>query len=210
MDYMELSCIEYARALSSADPVPGGGSASALVGSIGMSLGQMVGSLTLGKKKYKHVEKEIEIFMQRARNLKKRMMALAEEDSKVFEPLAAAYRMPKNTPEEIAEKERVMEKVLKDACDVPLEIMETCCEAIDLLKEFAHKGTEVAISDAGVGAVFAKAALEAAALNVFINTKSMKNRKLADAYNKEANMMLIVYKPKADYVYGMVENRLRY
>lgn len=209
MEFMKYSCTEYVEVLSNKDPIPGGGNASALVGAIGMSLGEMVGSLTLGRKKYKDVEPEIREFMDSANELRARMLRLAEEDSKVFEPLAAAYRMPKNTEEEIALKEEVMEKVLKDACEVPLEIMKACCEAIDLVKEFAYKGTSTAISDAGVGVIFAKAALQGAALNVFINTKSMKDRKLANTYNKKADKMLKVFKPKADYVYAMVENRLR-
>lgn len=79
-----------------------------------------------------------------------------------------------------------MEIVLKDACSVPMEIMEKCCEAIELIQEFAAKGSTLAISDAGVGAAFCKAALEGASLNVYINTKSMKNREYAEELNAKA------------------------
>ena len=88
--------------------------------------------------------------------------------------------------------------MLKDACSVPMEIMEKCCEAIDLIVEFAAKGSALAISDAGVGAAFCKAALEGASLNVYINTKSMKNREYAEELNKKCDEMLAVYTVKAD------------
>lgn len=113
---------------------------SALVGAVGTALGNMVGSLTAGKKKYADVEADIEELMERAAALQKRLLALAEKDAEVFEPLSKAYGMPKDTAEEKAEKERVMALVLKDAAQVPLEIMEACCQSIDLLAEFAAKG----------------------------------------------------------------------
>ena len=114
----------------------------------------------------------------------------------MFEPLSKAYGMPRETEEEKAEKARVMEIVLKDACSVPMEIMEKCCEAIDLIVEFAAKGSALAISDAGVGATFCKAALEGASLNVYINTKSMKNREYAEELNRKCDEMLAVYTVK--------------
>ena len=111
--------------------------------------------------------------------------------------------------EEKAEKARVMEIVLKDACSVPMEIMEKCCEAIDLIVEFAAKGSALAISDAGVGAAFCKAALEGASLNVYINTKSMKNREYAEELNRKCDEMLAVYTVKADEIFRNVLGRLK-
>ena len=111
--------------------------------------------------------------------------------------------------EEKAEKARVMEIVLKDACSVPMEIMEKCCEAIELIKEFAAKGSALAISDAGVGAAFCKAALEGASLNVYINTKSMKNREYAEELNAKADAMLAKYPPMADEIFASVLGRLK-
>ena len=112
--------------------------------------------------------------------LQKDFLRLIERDAEVFEPLSKAYGMPKETEEEKAEKARVMEIVLKDACSVPMEIMEKCCEAIELIVEFGAKGSKLAISDAGVGAAFCKAALQGASLNVYINTKSMADREYAE------------------------------
>ena len=209
MEFSTVPCNEFVEVLASKAPVPGGGGASALVGAIGTALGNMVGSLTVGKKKYADVEEEMYELKGKADALQKELLHLIERDAEVFEPLSKAYGMPRNTEEEKAEKARVMEIVLKDACSVPMEIMERCCEAIDLIEVFAEKGSTLAISDAGVGATFCKAALEGASLNVFINTKSMKNREYADELNKKADKMLSVYTKKAEEIYQSVAARLR-
>ena len=209
MGFSTVPCNEFVEVLASKAPVPGGGGASALVGAIGTALGNMVGSLTVGKKKYADVEEEMYELKGKADALQKELLHLIERDAEVFEPLSKAYGMPRNTEEEKAEKARVMEIVLKDACSVPMEIMERCCEAIDLIEVFAEKGSTLAISDAGVGATFCKAALEGASLNVFINTKSMKHREYADELNKKADEMLSVYTKKAEEIYQGVAARLR-
>ena len=128
-----------------------------------------------------------------------------EEDS----DMGRRYKKAAETEEEKAEKARVMEIVLKDACSVPMEIMEKCCEAIDLIVEFAAKGSKLAISDAGVGAAFCKAALQGASLNVYINTKSMANREYAEELNKKADAMLEKYCKLADETFDSVLGRLK-
>lgn len=209
MSFTTYTCEDFVEILSTKAPVPGGGGASALVGALGTALGNMVGSLTVGKKKYADVEADIIALKEKADALQKDFLRLVEEDAKVFEPLSKAYSMPKDTEEEKAEKARVMEIVLKDACSVPMEIMRKCCEAIDIIEEFAAKGSVIALSDAGVGAAFCKAALYGASLNVFINTKSMANREYAESLNKEAEEMMAVYGAKADAVFEGVNARLR-
>ena len=169
----------------------------------------MVGSLTVGKKKYADVEEEMYQLKEKATALQKEFLRLVERDAEVFEPLSKAYGMPRETEEEKAEKARVMAIVLKDACSVPMEIMEKCCEALDLLVEFAAKGSALAISDAGVGAVFCKAALQGASLNVFINTKSMADKEYAAELNAKADAMLEKYTKIADEIFESVEARLR-
>ena len=195
--------------LASKAPVPGGGGASAIGGALAAALGQMVANLTVGKKKYADVEEEMWELKGKADALQKELLALIERDAEVFEPLSKAYGMPRETEEEKAAKARVMEIVLKDACSVPMEIMEKCCEALDLIKEFAAKGSALAISDAGVGAVFCKAALQGASLNVYINTKSMKNREYAEELNTKADAMLEKYTKLADEVFESVLGRLK-
>ena len=209
MGFSTVQCNEFVEVLASKAPVPGGGGASALVGAVGTALGNMVGSLTVGKKKYADVEEEMWALKSKADTLQKELLALVERDAEVFEPLSKAYGMPRETEEQKAEKARVMEIVLKDACSVPMEIMEKCCEALDLLVEFAAKGSALAISDAGVGAVFCKAALHGASLNVYINTKSMKNREYAEELNNKADAMLEKYTKIADQIFESVLGRLK-
>lgn len=209
MRFSTVPCNEFVDVLSSKAPVPGGGGASALVGAVGTALGNMVGSLTVGKKKYADVEEEMYSLKEKATKLQEELLRLVERDAEVFEPLSKAYGMPRATEEEKAEKARVMEIVLKDACSVPMEIMEKCCEAIELLEVFAEKGSTLAISDAGVGAAMCKAALLGASLNVYINTKSMKNREYAEELNAKCDAMLEKYPPMADKVFESVLGRLK-
>ena len=209
MSFSDKSCSEFVEVLATKAPVPGGGGASAMVGALATALGNMVGSLTVGKKKYAAVEEEMRALKDRCDRLQKDFLHLVERDAEVFEPLARAYSMPKNTEEEKAEKARVMEIVLRDACSVPMEIMEKCCEAIDIIAVFAEKGSVIAISDAGVGAAFAKAALQGASLNVYINTKSMADRVLAAELNAKCDRMLEEYSGKADAIFDSVLGRLK-
>jgi formiminotetrahydrofolate cyclodeaminase len=203
------TCKDFVSVLASKAPVPGGGGASALVGAIGTALGNMVGSLTVGKKKYAEFEDDIKEMMAKADQLQKDLLDCVEKDAEVFEPLAKAYGMPHETEEEKAAKAKVMAKVLKDACQAPLEIMRKCCESIELCEQFAGKGSRLAISDAGVGVTFCKAALLGASLNVFINTKAMADREYAAKVNKEAEDMLNEYTIRADEVFAMVYSGLR-
>jgi len=189
--------------------VPGGGGASALVGAVGVALGNMVGSLTLGKLKYASVEEEIIGLKMKSDRLQKELLELVEKDATVFEPLAKAYGLPKGTEAEISEKAVIMEETLKNACSVPLEIMRKSCEGIMLQSEFADKGNTLALSDAGVGALFCKAALQGASLNVYINTKGMKDRIFAENINNEATGMLSQYTVLADEIFTRVLERIR-
>ena len=205
----DSTCKEFVSLLGSDAPVPGGGGASALVGAVGMALGNMVGCLTTGKKKYADVEEDIQKLMKRATVLQQELLDCVEKDAQVFKPLAAAYGMPHETEEEKKAKAEVMAVVLKDACEAPMEIMRKCCEAIDICGEFAAKGSRLAISDAGVGVNFCKAALLGASLNVFINTKSMADKEYAAEVNAEADKMLNEYTVRADEVFAEVYSGLR-
>lgn len=201
MNYEELSCNDFIHVLASNSPVPGGGGAAALVGAIGMALGNMVGSLTVGKKKYEAAEAEMIMLKEKADRLQQELLHLINKDAELFEPLSRAYRLPKDTEEEKALKAGIMEKALRDACTVPLAIMEKCCEAIDLLGDFTKKGSSLAVSDAGCGAACCRAALQSAGLNVFINTRLMADRSFADEINERANKLLDDYVKQADEIF---------
>ncbi len=201
MDFAQASCAEFVTVLASNAPVPGGGGASALVGAIGTALGNMVGSLTVGKKKYAGVEEEIIALKARCDQLQKDLLDQIAADAKGFEPLAKAYGIPKDDPT----RDQVLEEATITACAVPVKIMELCCEALDAIKVFAEKGSRLAVSDAGCGAVCVKAALQAASLNVFINTKTLKDRELAGEMNARCLGMLEKYCALADEIFETVK-----
>ena len=200
MDYTTKSCREFVTVLASNEPAPGGGGASALVAAVGTALGNMVGSLTVGKKKYADVEAEIIALQKKCDALQTELLDQVPADAEGFVPLARAYGIPKDDPD----RPRIMEEATITACQVPMHIMELCCEAIDAIEVFAEKGSRLAVSDAGCGAVCCKAALQAASLNVFINTKSLKNREVAEEMNAKANGMLDKYCAMADDIFASV------
>jgi len=195
----------FADALASSAPTPGGGGASAVAGALGAALGSMVCSLTVGKKKYEAVEADIREILGKTEKLRTRLLALADRDAEVFAPLAKAYGMPKDDPS----RPEVMESALKTAVSAPLEIMGCCCEAIVLHEQLAVKGSALAVSDVGVGALFCLAALRAAALNVYVNTRLMTDRAFAGEADGRADDMLAAYGPRAENVYQAVTSRLR-
>jgi formiminotetrahydrofolate cyclodeaminase len=205
---IDLSCVDFTEKLSSKSPTPGGGGAAALAGALGASLCSMVGNLTIGKKKYAAVEEEITALTDKVNEYRKEFLELVGKDAEVFEPLSKAYSLPKETEEEKAKKDEIMEKALKDACSVPVRIMEACCEVIRLVDEFAEKGSVLAVSDAACAASMLKSALECASLNVYINTKSMKNREAASEINAHANEMLSVYIKMAEKTFEKVNQKL--
>ena len=200
MDMTQVSCRYFVQVLASDAPAPGGGGAAALVGAIGTALGNMVGSLTVGKKKYAAVQDEILALKAKCDELQKQLLDQVEADEVNFLPLAKAYGIPKDDPT----RDTVMEEATLIACSTPMKIMELCCEAIEAIKVFAEKGSRLAVSDAGCGAVCCKAALQSASLNVFINTKSLKNREKAEELNKKANEMLDKYCAMADEIFAGV------
>ena len=205
MDTMNESCSRFLAELASKAPTPGGGGTAALVGAAGVALGNMVGCLTVGKKKYAAVEADILTLNERAGALRAELEALVQADAEAFAPLAAAYGLPKDTPEQAAQ----LETALDAACAVPLEIMGKCAEGIALVEEYAAKGSALAVSDAGCAAVLCKAALQAASLNVFINTKLMTDKTHAAALDAQADALLSEYVPKADAVFTQVTKQLR-
>ena len=176
----EKKICEYLEVLSSKAPVPGGGGASALAGALGNALGQMVVNLTVGKKKY----------------------------AEVFAPLAECYRLSSATPEEKEHKETVMEEKLLDASMVPVEIMEKALELLEILDVLADKGSRMAVSDVGVAVQFPRTALLGAVMNVYINTKSMKNREKAEEINQKAKRMIKIGTSQADEIYEKVLEQL--
>ena len=201
MDMTLATCREFVSVLASDAPAPGGGGAAALVGAIGTALGNMVGSLTVGKKKYADVQDEIIDLKAKCDALQKELLDQVEMDEINFLPLARAYGIPKDDPN----RDKIMEEATIIACSTPMKIMELSCQAIEYIAVFAAKGSRLAVSDAGCGAVCCKAALQAASLNVFINTKTLKNREVAEEMNAKALGMIAKYGAMADEIFDSVK-----
>lgn len=201
---MEKNIDKFLAELASSAPTPGGGGAAALCGALGIALGNMVGNLTLGKKKYADVQEDIAELNAKAEALRAGFVALVDADAEAFAPLSRAYSIPKDDPA----RDEIMEPALLRAAEAPLEIMRKCAKALELISGYAAKGSALAISDAGCAAALCGAAMEAAALNVKINTKSMKNRAVADNIKAEMNELLQKYFALSQEIYNDVSGRL--
>src|SRR5699024_4579577 len=190
MDAKIMRIEEFTEVLASKSAIPGGGGASALTAALGIALGSMVGNLTVGKKKYKDVEEKIRRQMQQAEVLQRELLLFIDKDAEAFEPLSKAYGLPKETEEQLEYRNKVMEEALLKASLVPLQIMETVMKAIAVLEVMAEKGSRIAVSDAGVGVQFCRSALLGASMNVFINTKLMKDREKAAQLNQRCEELM--------------------
>ena len=206
MNLYKESCERFTELLASSSAVPGGGGASALVGAIAIALGDMVGELTVGKKKYADVEEEIKELMIKAQDLRVEFLNCINDDARAFEPLSKAYGLPKDEPG----RDEILEKCLKDAAAVPLKVFDLGCRSIELLKEFGEKGSKLMISDAATGIAFARGALYGAAVNVRVNTRLMKDREYAQQLDAHIADKLNVYSRVCDEVYESIYQKLSY
>jgi methenyltetrahydrofolate cyclohydrolase len=165
--------------LASADPTPGGGSAAAIMGAMGAALVSMVCNVSFGKKGYEAAEPELKNILARAEELRGRLAAMVAEDVAAFDSLMAAYKLPKSSDEEKSHRAATIQSSLQRATEVPLECARACREVVLLARRSADLGYKHVISDVGVGVAAADAALRSAALNVFINAPSLKDRGFA-------------------------------
>lgn len=186
----QKSCVDFIEVLASKAAVPGGGGAAALAGAIGMALGSMVCNLTTGKKKYAQYEETIQEILVKAAKLEEELLSMIDKDAEGFYPLSKAYGLPTSTEEEKQYKAETMEKCLKVACEVPMDIVRLCFDSIKLHEELVDKGSKLAISDVGCGVQCLRAAILSGQLNVIINVNSMKDREYADKIEKECNQLV--------------------
>lgn len=201
----QKSCIDFAAVLASKASVPGGGGAAALAGALSVALCSMVGNFTLGKKKYADVEADVQVMLTKGEVLRTRLLELVDADAEAFAPLAKAYAIPKDDPTH----DEVLEAATLNACAAPVEMVERCAETIDLLEEMMLKGSKMLISDVGCGALLARAAMESAAMNVYINTKSLKDREKAKEIEKKVEEFLRKYRIRADCIVENVTHQVR-
>ena len=174
----------FVTAVASSSPMPGGGSVAAHAGALGAALAEMVAGLTIGRKKYVAVDSEMKELAARAVTLGARLAALVKEDSDSYALVSAAYKLPKETPVQVAARDAAIQAALMKAAAVPLETARACVAVAKLAAACAQRGNTNAVSDAGVAALLAEAACKGAAYNVRINVSSMSDphagRKLAD------------------------------
>jgi formiminotetrahydrofolate cyclodeaminase len=195
-------------ALASQSATPGGGSAAAILGAMGAALVSMMCNLTIGKKKYADVEGEMKEVLAKAEALRRKLTAMIEDDVKAFDAVMGAYGMAKETDADKAARERAIQSALKQATDVPLRCCHAAREVIDLAAIASDKGNLNVISDAGVGALAAYAALRSAALNVFTNVRVITDKTFAEAKLKELNQLLAGAEGATEKAYAVVKGKL--
>ena len=185
---LQSSLASYIGELSSGSPTPGGGNVSALCGVMAASLGQMVCSLTIGKKKYLQIEDEFKSIKENLNKLSKEFLSLAEKDNEAFEKVMQSFKLPKDTEEQKKERSSAIESATMEAAIVPAEVITKCRQLLPYLEAAAEKGNRNSVSDAGVALSLTSAAAEGAFLNVAINCASLSNRAAADKFMKESEV----------------------
>ncbi len=190
MSYLDNPLKGYTDALASGQPAPGGGSAAALVGALGAALNSMVANFTVGKEKFAAVEEEVQRLLSRSEELRRALERLTQADTEAYGQVAAAQKMPRETDEEKAARREAMQKALKAAAEVPREAVKAAYGIVEISAELVGKGNPNLITDVGVAAKFAVAAMECAALNVEINLAYIKDESYNDACRRELAPLL--------------------
>lgn len=198
----------FADELNSKAPVPGGGSVAALVGSLGAALAGMVGALTTGKKKYAAYEEDIQRILRQAEDLQLELMDQIDRDANNFLPLSKCYGLPAGAEEEKAEKEKKMQAALKKAVTAPVDIIKLSFRALKLQEELVEKGSRLALSDVGCGALCLQSSMKMAWLNVIINLKSIHDEEFVRSIRQETEPLLQEGEVLASDIYAQVEDQL--
>ena len=194
--------------LASKSATPGGGSSAALMGAQAAALTSMVCHLTIGKPKYAEVETEMQALLEKSEALRKKLTGLIQADIDVFNRLMAKYGLPKESDQDKAIRSEAIQTVLKEATEVPLDCARACAEAVELSQIAAEKGYLGAISDAGAAVMGGYCGLKTAALNVYINTNSLKDKTFAEAKLIELEAILEDADIVAEEIYQMVKTKL--
>lgn len=200
----ELSCEEFSDRLAAREGVPGGGGAAALVGALGAALCSMAGAFTEGKRRYADVAGELSSLMEEAEEIRYRLLELVQEDADGFLPLSAAYALPKDDPGRAA----AIERETAEACMAPVAMVGECCRAVALLERMGQICSPLLLSDVACGALLVRAALEAANVNVIVNTSRLADRTTAQRIESTCEELLSEYVPRAERVAESVTERI--
>ncbi|WP_334329950.1 cyclodeaminase/cyclohydrolase family protein [Companilactobacillus sp. HBUAS59699] len=201
MKLTDMQVREFMTVLGSDEPAPGGGSASALAGSMGISLTKMVTELTIGKKKYLEFEDIAKETREEAGKLQLELLDAIDKDTEAFNEVSAVFSMPKSTDEEKAARRSAMQQALQGATKAPFDIMEKCVEALRVTESIIGKSNTNAASDLGVAALNLKSALQGAWLNVLINLSGIKDEAFVQDYKEKGTALLEEGCPLADKIY---------
>jgi len=194
--------------LASSAPAPGGGSVAALSGALGAALVSMVCNLTVGKKKFADVEQDVKAILEQSESLRHRLIDLLQADVKAYTAVSQAMKMPRATDEEKAARAEAMQKALKHATEVPMQVASACVEVIGLCQPVAEKGNKNAVSDAGVAILMAEAGLRSAALNVLINLGWIEDQSFNAEKQRQLDALLEGKPTLRDQVYDYVVENL--
>lgn len=199
------NCSQFVYAVAEKAPTPGGGAVAAYVGALSAALGAMTGQYTLGKRKYAEYEEDVQRAVNHLNELSEELVTLMDADAQAFEPLSRAYALPASDPT----KPAVLEEATRGALEVPRKVVGCICKIVPFLEELSIKGTKMLQSDVGCAASLAAAALECAALNVFVNTASLADCEFAAAVEEDIDAQLSEFGTRAHSVYVHVNDRLR-
>jgi len=194
--------------LASNSPAPGGGSVAALAGSLGSALTSMVCNLTIGKKKYVEVDREMRTVLTASESLRETFRGLIEKDTEAFSKVMEAYSLPKDTDDQKALRSTAIQQAMKEATLVPLEVMKHVIDAVALAKTVASKGNANSISDAGVSALMLRAALEGAAMNVEINLKGIDDSEFTGWKSEEVSSLQRTCRIEVEQILDIVRAKL--
>jgi len=207
--FTDLKVSEFLEALASKEPVPGGGSGAALAGALGAALVSMVCNLTVGKKGYEESWEPLAELRERSEALRVRIAELLEADTQAYSKVMEAYRLPRRTDAAKVARQEAMQAALRHAAEVPLQIAESCGEVVNLALPAAEMGNRWAVSDAGVAALLAEAAMHAALLNVEINLASIDDRTFVKVTRQRIEAMTGVRTRTKDRVQEVVAQAIK-
>ena len=177
---INMNLATFADETASESPAPGGGSISAYVGSLGVSLATMVANLSSHKKGWDNRWQEFSIWAEKGQSLKDQLINLVDADTKAFNDIMSAFNLPKSTDEEKKKRTQCIQEATKYAIEVPFKVMQLSFESLDLIKTMAIEGNPNSVSDAGVGALCARSAVMGAFMNVRINASGLDDKKFVD------------------------------
>jgi glutamate formiminotransferase/formiminotetrahydrofolate cyclodeaminase len=206
---ISMSVKSFANETAADSPAPGGGSVAAAVGAFGVALGTMVANLSASKRGWEERTSEFSPWAVKGQQLKDKLLALVDEDTRAFNAIMTAFGLPKETEEQKSARKTAIQSASKYATEVPFKTLETAVEAIPLVQEMVKKGNPNSLSDAGVGAACLLTAMQGAWMNVLINAQGLEDKEWAAAIRARAEILMTNGRSACNAIISEVENRLK-